>query len=900
MSDTDLLMRAGLAYVNSMVRGMVLVAAASPMFAIFLLCPIPHTTALFVRTFVEIKALLVCIFSLNGRQKYAISTGHRYCQKGFSLVRSETLNPRFQSHHEPMHNHIQEHDHNDKFMTMTERRSDVNLDFIAAGGNRHPSAADWASHLLAFGSGNNIALWNTADRNRNGVSALLAGHTDLVNTVKIYEVFRGPVLIISGAADKTIRIWGPSGTQYKPWCSVAAHEGSVTCIAADGTLKVWEVVDGGSGVRLVQTIALKPRFLPLSMASTMLVDGTAFLAVAGTMMGIQLFSRPADGTEFVLQATLTGHEGWIRALDFVHDGEDLLLASGSQDKYIRLWRFSRSTTSDGSALSNGDVDPAVAGAKKSLSNKAHQVGREGAKYNVTFEALLIGHEDWVYTTRWAPKTATTPSPTLLSASADNSLAIWQADEASGVWICNARLGEISAQKGSTTATGSTGGFWIGLWQLDAQSVVSLGRTGSWRRWSYDAESDSWKQQIGISGHVREVQSLAWAPDGSYLLTTSSDQTTRLFAEWKRGEKRSWHEFARPQIHGYDLNCIDSLGRNQFISGADEKLLRVFNKPKAIDHLMSKLCEIASTVEGELAVAANIPVLGLSNKAIAAIADDEPTEVHGSNDDREAVDPALIVRKSTLDLDHPPLEEHLARHTLWPEQEKLYGHGYEISAVAASHDGSLVATACKASSIDHAVIRLYETKEWRGVKPPLTAHSLTMTSLAFSGDDRYLLSVGRDRQWAIFERNSEDAKYVMLTSNPKGHARMILDCSWAPNALGYVFATAGRDKNVKIWRMNDGQAECVATLCAALPVTAVAFALEAGNESTKLALGTEDGGIQITDVENTSLQTANMSPLEPALCPSGAVNQLCWRPSSEPAQLAVASDDGSVRIYNVKK
>lgn len=39
----------------------------------------------------------------------------------------------------------------------------VATNFIAAGGNRQPSAADWDQHgsgLLAYGAGNNIALWD--------------------------------------------------------------------------------------------------------------------------------------------------------------------------------------------------------------------------------------------------------------------------------------------------------------------------------------------------------------------------------------------------------------------------------------------------------------------------------------------------------------------------------------------------------------------------------------------------------------------------------------------------------------------------------------------------------------------------------------------------------------------
>ena len=42
---------------------------------------------------------------------------------------------------------------------------------------------------------------------------------------------------------------------------------------------------------------------------------------------------------------------------------------------------------------------------------------------------------------------------------------------------------------------------------------------------------------------------------------------------------SWHEISRPQIHGYDMQCLATVGRFQFVSGADEKVLRVFRAPR---------------------------------------------------------------------------------------------------------------------------------------------------------------------------------------------------------------------------------------------------------------------------------------------------------------------------------
>lgn len=98
----------------------------------------------------------------------------------------------------------------------------------------------------------------------------------------------------------------------------------------------------------------------------------------------------------------------------------------------------------------------------------------------------------------------------------------------------------------------------------------------------------------------------------------------------------------------------------------------------------------------------------------------------------------------------PLEEHLAQSSLWPEIAKLYGHGAELFCLAASPSGDLIASACKAQTSSTAAVWLWDTKKWTAIGS-LVAHGLTVTQLQFSPNGQKLLSVSRDRTFALYDR-----------------------------------------------------------------------------------------------------------------------------------------------------
>ena len=115
------------------------------------------------------------------------------------------------------------------------------------------------------------------------------------------------------------------------------------------------------------------------------------------------------------------------------------------------------------------------------------------------------------------------------------------------------------------------------------AVLACTYNGSFYLWRYNESEKQYKSCPIVHGHFGHVSDLDWDPSESFVITTSKDQTSRIFANWKSND--SWHEINRPQIHGYDLHTICSLPQNRndnvvcrIVSGADEKIIRVFNAP----------------------------------------------------------------------------------------------------------------------------------------------------------------------------------------------------------------------------------------------------------------------------------------------------------------------------------
>ncbi|KAG5638999.1 hypothetical protein H0H81_007907 [Sphagnurus paluster] len=683
--------------------------------------------------------------------------------------------------------------------------------YIAASTNRHPQAAHISkASLAAFGSSNLIALWDISDPADHGVLETLTGHEGLVTCVH----FISDSSFTSADDRGVLMLWRKVGSQWTRTGKAQAHIKSISslCVldewlatgSSDACVKIWKIIRNGedSGTYdLVeeQIISLRGKF-PLSLALSYLPRSK-------------------------------GHEDWVKALAFldpVSDGQPLILASGSQDATIRLWTIEayfresaapqiRQTTDwlsdellDAFEASLGDVGDAEEGGRQ-ISLKRHILTvksdqRSSQQYSITFDALLVGHEAGITSLAWKPHSPDS-TPTLFSTSTDSSVILWSPstvvvptlEGSTSIWINRQRFGDIGGQR--------LGGFVGGAWGQDGKEALAWGWAGGWRRWVCTMSSklvyeEIWSEARAISGHNGPVKGLDWSASGKYLLSAGLDQTTRVHGEIPSNdpEKPTWHELGRPQVHGYDLLDVAFIDPLRFVSIADEKVARIFEAPGNFVDLAEELgVDKFSDSEHNRPLGAAVPPLGLSNKATD---DAQPQDIVRERENRR------------------PFEGELAATTLWPEIEKVFGHGYESMTLAVSPGKQFMATACKATTPEHAVVRVYDTKKYQLVGQPLEGHSLTVTRIAFSPNDNFVLSVSRDRFWRLFEIQ-ESGGFIPIAAD-KSHGRIIWDCAWA--AEGDVFATASRDKTVKIWQRQQGKKwESVETIKLSAPGTAVAFA-----------------------------------------------------------------------------
>ena len=410
----------------------------------------------------------------------------------------------------------------------------LDLVYVSVGVNRSPHCIDWSGDDVIYAAGNAVVLAKSRGDSLECVDTMVS-HTDRVNSVSFVRG-GGGANFVSASTDGTAVFW----SSFAPSHTLKGHEGSVTVAvgiqtdeagsrflvasaSSDSSIKLWSICSDKQEYTLDDSIAV-PKSGFANALRVHAMDGAALLFAATDDCNVHIYGKLLDGDKGTMRRlhSLRGHEDWVQCLDLTVDRSgDLLLASGGQDSFIRMWRFHRKTSDNGNPISgNGELK---------LKEEVIEVS-EGLQLSVSLESVLAGHEDKVFGLRWqtSPKRYvkrnsevglcnhySSPyscfSVKLLSCSMDKSLILWtpsgeeddpEGSDGGGIWNETVRVGEVG---------GNTLGFLGCAISQCGSYLVGYSFTGSLHLWQN--RNGDWEPSVVPGGHFGPVEDLDWDING---------------------------------------------------------------------------------------------------------------------------------------------------------------------------------------------------------------------------------------------------------------------------------------------------------------------------------------------------------------------------------------------------
>ena len=353
--------------------------------------------------------------------------------------------------------------------------------------------------------------------------------------------------IVSGGQDNALRLW-----DAKLSAPLHGHVGWVNCVAFSPDGKCIVSGSGDETLRLWDANTGQPVGEPLFGHSD------AVNSVAFSPDGSRIVSGSGDNTLRLWNAAtgepigkpLTGHAKAVKTVAFSLDGNHIV--SGSDDCSLRLWDANTGQPVGEPLLGHSDAVNSVAFSPDGSRIVSGSGDNTLRLWNaVTGEPIgkpLTGFKSWVMSVAFSPD-----NNHMASGSWDNTLSLWTA--VSMGQPLKGHEDAVMSVAFSPDGTRIVSGSWdtsLRLW--DAAAL---------RQWNPAAAC----QPIGLTlkGHTGKVQSVAFSPDGTRIVSGSADNTLRLWPVptdlpgelckklTRNMSRREWRDWVSPDI-GYEIQC----------------------------------------------------------------------------------------------------------------------------------------------------------------------------------------------------------------------------------------------------------------------------------------------------------------------------------------------------------